>query len=84
MATASTRIPAGKVEEFVAEPTFEPDRMNHREDDRELFSPEEIRQFEADDAEAGRRIGKILASLFVYTLIAMSIVIWWTFRVVQP
>lgn len=80
MATVSTRMPSGKIEEFVADPTFEPEPTT----DCELFSAEEIRQFDADDAEAGRRIGKILASLFVYTLIAMSIVTWWTFRVVQP
>jgi len=46
------------------------------------FSREEVRQFDNDDAEAGRRIGKILTALFVYTLIAMSIVIWWTLRTV--
>ena len=80
MATISTQPSARTVDNFVDDPTFEPDRPN----DRELFSPEEIRQFAADDEEAGRRIGKILATLFVYTVIAMSIVIWWTFRVVQP
>ncbi len=47
-----------------------------------LFSREEIRQFDSDDTEAGRRIGKILTSLFIYTLIAMSVVIWWTLRTV--
>lgn len=50
---------------------------------KELFSGQELRQFENDDAEAGRRIGKILATLFVYTLLAMSVVSWWTFQVVQ-
>lgn len=63
-----------------ADPTYEPDRA----DGLDGFTREEIRQFEADDVEAGRNIGKILASLFVYTLIAMSIVTWWTFKVVQP
>jgi hypothetical protein len=47
-----------------------------------FFSPQEIRQFDSDDAEAGRRIGKILTSLFIYTLIAMSVVILWTLRTV--
>ena len=47
-----------------------------------FFSRQEIRQFDSDDAEAGRRIGKILTTLFVYTLIAMSVVIWWTLRTV--
>lgn len=48
-----------------------------------LFTREELRQFEEDDTEAGRRIGKILTSLFVYTLIAMSFVIWWSLRVIM-
>lgn len=80
METASPTAPAGEVSGFVSDPTFEPDRPNNRD----LFSPDEICQFDADDAEAGRRIAKILATLFVYTLFAMGIVGWWTFRVVQP
>ena len=47
-----------------------------------LFSREELRQFAADDAEAGRRIGKILTALFIYTIVAMSIAIWWSFRTI--
>ena len=47
-----------------------------------IFSREELREFAQDDAEAGRRIGKILASLFIYTVIAMSVAIWWTFQTV--
>lgn len=43
-----------------------------------LFSNAEIRSFEADDVEAGRAIGKMLATLFIYTLIAMSIATAWT------
>ena len=49
----------------------------------ELFSKQELNQFARDDEEAGRRIGKILATLFIYTVIAMSVVILWTFQVVQ-
>jgi hypothetical protein len=48
-----------------------------------LFCREEIRQFDSDDTEAGRRIGKILTTLFVYTLVAMSIVIWWSLSVIN-
>lgn len=44
----------------------------------ELFERSEIRQFEADDIEAGRAIGKMLSALFIYTVIAMSIVALWT------
>ena len=47
-----------------------------------LFTREELRQFAADDAEAGRRIGKILAALFIYTIVAMSVAIWWSFRTI--
>lgn len=82
MVTSLTRSSDSMVEEFVTDSIRKPAQTNYC--DPELFSIEEIRQFEADDVEAGRRIGKILATLFVYTLIAMSIVTWWTFRVVQP
>ena len=54
----------------------------HQDDEQLLFDHAEQRLFAADDAEAGRRIGKILAALFVYTLIAMSIATWWTIRTV--
>lgn len=53
-----------------------------QDDEPSLFSREELRQFVADDADAGRHIGKILASLFIYTLIAMTAATWWTFRTV--
>lgn len=74
-ATHSAASPAEKVESALV-----PDHSV----DSDQFSEDEIRQFAADDAEAGRRIGKILATLFVYTLIAMAVVTCWTFRVVQP
>lgn len=54
----------------------------HPEEAPSLFTREELRQFAADDAEAGGRIGKILASLFIYTVVAMSVVIWWSFRTI--
>jgi hypothetical protein len=47
-----------------------------------LFSREELQQFAADDAAAGARIGKILGALFIYTLVVMSVAIWWTYRIV--
>lgn len=52
------------------------------DEEQPLFSGEELRQFASDDVEAGRRIGKILSALFIYTLLAMSIATWWTFRTV--
>lgn len=44
-----------------------------------LFSAVEIEQFEADDVVAGSAIGKMLSLLFLYTVLAMSFVSWWTF-----
>ena len=51
-------------------------------DEPELFSRKELRQFSAEDAQAGRAIGTILITLFVYTIVAMTIVIIWTYRTV--
>ena len=42
------------------------------------FSAEDVAGFEADDISAGRAIGKLLSILFIYTVIAMSIVAFWT------
>jgi hypothetical protein len=43
------------------------------------FTERQIEQFDADDGDAGRAIGKMLATFFLYTVIAMTIVAWWTF-----
>jgi len=43
-----------------------------------LFSNAEVREMEAADSEAGRAICKMLCILFIYTVIAMSIVSAWT------
>lgn len=42
------------------------------------FSKADIDGFDADDATAGRAIGKMLSLFFVYTLIAMGIAAYWT------
>ena len=44
-----------------------------------LFSAVEVEQFEADDVVAGSAIGKMLSLLFLYTVLAMSLVAWWTY-----
>jgi len=44
----------------------------------EPFLDADLRQFEADDIEAGQAITKLLSTLFIYTLVAMSIVSIWT------
>jgi hypothetical protein len=43
------------------------------------FSEQQIEQFDTDDGDAGRAIGKMLATFFLYTVIAMSCVAVWTF-----
>ncbi|MCA9090926.1 MAG: hypothetical protein KDA90_20070 [Planctomycetaceae bacterium] len=49
--------------------------------DEPLFSRDELRQFEADDAEAGSAIGQMLSLFFLYTIVVMTIstlvTIWW-------
>lgn len=65
----------------IATPT-KPSSSHSEQEVPSLFDPEELRQFSADDAAAGGRIGKILAALFIYTVFAMSVAIWWTFRTV--
>jgi len=52
-------------------------------EDGQLFSNAEIREFEADDVEAGRRIAKILTAFFIYTLLAMCVSIAWSFAVIS-
>lgn len=53
-----------------------------RNDEQSLFSREELTQFEADDIQIMSRIGMILSALFIYTVVVMSVAIWWTFRTV--
>ena len=44
------------------------------------FTEKQIDQFDADDGDAGRAIGKMLALFFLYTVIVMSGVGYWTFK----
>jgi hypothetical protein len=44
------------------------------------FSEKQIDQFDADDGDAGRAIGKMLALFFLYTVVVMSGVGYWTFK----
>lgn len=41
------------------------------------FTERQIDQFDADDSDAGRTIGKMLAYIFFYNALAMLIVGWW-------
>ncbi|MCA9050345.1 MAG: hypothetical protein KDA89_16530 [Planctomycetaceae bacterium] len=51
--------------------------------DKPLFTPLEVEQFDADDVVAGAAIGKMLSMLFLYTVLAMTLVSWWTFSTVS-
>ncbi len=53
-----------------------------QDDEQPLFSREDLSQFEADDIQIMSRSGKMLSAFFVYTVIAMSVAIWWTFQTV--
>lgn len=48
----------------------------------ELFAAAEVQQFEEADAEAGSHIAKMLATLFLYTVLVMglstAITIYWS------
>ncbi|MEX1232136.1 MAG: hypothetical protein WEB58_17965 [Planctomycetaceae bacterium] len=44
------------------------------------FDNHDLEFFDAEDVQAGRAIGKLLSSFFLYTVIAMSVVAYWTFR----
>ena len=49
----------------------------------ELFNRAELKHFDSEDRQAGGAIGKMLALFFLYTVIAMSAVAYWTFSVSQ-
>lgn len=51
--------------------------------DKPLFSAVEVEQFEADDVVAGSAIGKMLSILFLYTVLAMTFVGYWTYSALQ-
>jgi len=52
-----------------------------QETDSIPFSPNDLKQFDSDDAEAGRAIGKMLSLFFLYTVFAMTgaacATYWW-------
>lgn len=47
--------------------------------EEDLFSRDDLKQFASDDVQAGSAIGKMLSFFFLYTVLAMSLVAWWTF-----
>jgi hypothetical protein len=45
-----------------------------------MFEDYELAQFDEDDTTAGRAICKMLSLFFLYTVFAMALVGYWTFR----
>jgi hypothetical protein len=45
-----------------------------------LFDAAELKQFAADDVEAGRGICKLLSSFFFYTVVVMALSTYITYR----
>ena len=52
----------------------------HAPTDAPLFSSAELREFDADDVEAGKNICKMLSLFFFYTVIVMGISTLVTYR----
>jgi hypothetical protein len=53
--------------------TAVPHAEAHPTTDAPLFSPAELREFDADDVEAGKNICKMLSLFFFYTVIVMGL-----------
>ena len=49
----------------------------------EMFDKTDLRFFDAEDGHAGSVIGKMLALFFLYTVVVMAMVAYWTFSVTQ-
>jgi hypothetical protein len=45
-----------------------------------LFTPAEVREFDAEDVEAGKNLCKMLSLFFVYTVIVMGVSTYITYR----
>ncbi|MDG2389908.1 MAG: hypothetical protein P8M30_11365 [Planctomycetaceae bacterium] len=71
-----SKLEESSVSDHTATAAAEPE---HAEPFDDHFRPADIDQFTAEDTVAGGAIGKMLTTLFLYTIIAMSISAWWTF-----
>ncbi len=52
--------------------------------DQPLFSAAEVREFDADDVEAGKNLCKMLSLFFFYTVIVMGLSTYVTYRFLVP
>lgn len=48
----------------------------------ELFQKTDLTYFDSEDGHAGNVIGKMLSLFFLYTVVVMALVAYWTFAVV--
>lgn len=69
----------------MSEPTTinNPDQPASPNPPAELFDKSDLKYFDAEDSHAGAAIGKMLSLFFLYTVFAMSLVAYWTYRVVS-
>ena len=59
-----------------------PDQPTTKNPPEELFDKAQLKFFDSEDTHAGAAIGKMLSLFFLYTVVAMALVAYWTFRVV--
>lgn len=63
--------------------TSNPESTNPPTNPDELFHKSDLTFFDSEDGHAGSVIGKMLSLFFLYTVLAMAIVAYWTFSVVS-
>jgi hypothetical protein len=60
-----------------------PDQPTSHDPPAELFDKTDLKYFDSEDTHAGAAIGKMLSLFFLYTVLAMSLVAYWTWSVVS-
>jgi hypothetical protein len=68
----------------MSEPTTinNPDQPASPKPPEALFDKTQLKYFDSEDTHAGAAIGKMLSLFFLYTVLAMALVAYWTFSVV--
>lgn len=77
--TSGAELPAAEAEQAVVTQAVAATAPS----DEPLFEEDELRQFDADDVEAGSAICKMLSLFFLYTVIVMAIAGAWTAAVMD-
>ena len=47
------------------------------------FNDQDLKDFDADDVDAGKTLGRLLSFFFMYTIIAVGMVCWFTWEAVH-